>query len=232
MQQTSEKYKDLQRRGGHYEFIVTIGSVTYGRAELYELKTTKTLFDGNGPSVGGCVAGEIDLKMRIPDAEIPRMARIRPYVRLVLGEEKSELLQKGEFFIDTRSIDRNGGTITIHGYDAMLKAETDFDAGGLVTGWPRKDIDVINMVAKAMGVRVDTRTAAVIKNGYDIELPTGYSNREVLSNIAALYAGNFAISDTGELLLVCLGDENESGNGYLVTEWGAGIAMGGVLIRV
>lgn len=165
--------------------------------------TTLNVFPGSTPGVGGCVCGEIDVEMRLPAAKIPKRARLIPYVRLTDGVQTSEWIQKGVFYADTREEDpgKTISTLTIHGYDAMLRAEADYP-GESKLAWPAKDIDVVREIATAMGVGVDSRTVDALKKGYKIQLPTGYSQREVLGYIAASYAGNFVISDLGELLFI------------------------------
>lgn len=44
--------------------------------------------------------------------------------------DHSEWLPKGTFYIDTRKLDPESGVLTIHGYDAMLKADHDFVQSG------------------------------------------------------------------------------------------------------
>lgn len=165
--------------------------------------TSLNVFPGGAPSVGGCICGEIDVELRLPATNIPKRARLIPYVRLTDGERTSEWIQKGVFYADTRDKDPREtiSTLTIHGYDAMLRAEADYPAESQLD-WPAADIDVVREIAAAMGVGVDKRTLDAMTRKYKIQLPTGYSQREVLGYIAGSYAGNFVISDLGELLLV------------------------------
>ena len=67
--------------------------------------------------------------------------------------------------------------------------------------------------------------------GYYFPLPVGYSMREVLGMIAAAYAGNFIITQTGELRLVTMFDlPPETRN--LLTEDGFKIVIGDLYILV
>lgn len=167
--------------------------------------TTLNVFSGSTPGVGGCVCGEIDVEIMLPKTTVPKKVRMVPYVRLTDGVRRSSWVQKGVFYADTREVSpgETFSTLKIHGYDAMLRAEADYP-GTSKLDWPAKDIDVVKEIAAAMGVGVDSRTVEGMNKGYQVQLPTDYSQREVLGFIAASYAGNFVISDLGELLLVQL----------------------------
>ena len=119
--------------------------------------------------------------------------------------------------------------IKLHGYDDMLKAEQDYPASTLA--WPARDIDVVREIAAFIGVSIDPRTIPIINRGYTIQYPTGYSCRDVLGYIAAMYAGCFVMSDIGELRLITIyGIPRETR--YLIDRNGAAITFGGVKILV
>ena len=82
-----------------------------------------------------------------------------------------------------------------------------------------------------MGVSVDPRTTAMITQGYTIPLPTGYTLREVLGYIAAMYVGCFIMSDAGELRLVSILELPPETN-YLIDQLGDAITFGGDRILV
>ena len=93
------------------------------------------------------------------------------------------------------------------------------------------NIDVIRDIASAIGTYVDTRTTQIMDKGYKINYPAEYSMREVLENIAAMYAGSFVMSDTGEMLLVTMfGIPKETS--YLIDSAGFAITFGGDRILV
>ena len=241
MQQTSDLYKSLfndllaGKPGIRYESSLTIGSGDpdsgYDESVLISVKTTQRMFSGDTPSIGDCVAGEIDVSMLHPAAVIPRRARLIPYVRLTDGVNRSEWIQQGVYFIDTRKSSGSDTVkkLTLHGYDAMLRAEADYPPSNMQ--WPARDIDVVREIADSMGVSVDARTVDIMSRGYLIEYPGNYSQRETLGYIAGLYAGCFVMSDLGELRLVqlaCIPPETR----YLVTGDGQAITIGGVRILV
>lgn len=112
--------------------------------------------------------------------------------------------------------------LSIHGFDAMLKAEADYPSGGT---YPMLDKNVVSRIATAMGITVDSRTLSELNKGYLLELPVGYSMREVLSYIASMYCGNFIINDAGQLRLIGLNSIPPETN-YLIDNSGFAITFG------
>ena len=259
MQETSALYKELLSSEHSIDTRLTVGeagvlitkrgeAITFGGVSilvgttgadggydeslLVSMETKAKVFKDRTPTVGQCISAEINIEMHKPYGEIPKQARLVPYVRLTDGTRHSEWIQKGVFYIDTRSKKEDGSAIekiVIHGYDAMLKAEQDYPESSL--SWPAKDIDVVREIARFLGVPVDKRTVELINYGYPVQYPSGYSCREVLGYIAAMYAGCFIMSDVGELRLVGLTDIPEETR-YLITEDGYSITFGGVRILV
>ena len=172
--------------------------------DLYEVTISGTLFSTATLSFGGCVSREITVRFYPRGATIPRMAAMRPQVRLVGEAGVSEWVSKGVFYIDTRQYDRASGILTLTGYDAMLKAEADFISPGDVGVWPQRMADVADEIAEMLGLEMDARTR--LDNSYWMELPTGYTMREILGYIAAAHAGNWTITDEGKLRLVRIDD--------------------------
>lgn len=202
---TSQTYNDLIADPAHYFNVkAVINGVTYGRDVVSSLQTQSGLFSDGQPGVGACVASEIDLVMLAPTVTIPRMAEIKAYVQVTDGTDVSEWIPQGVYYIDTREETRDDGvpTLTIHGYDAMLKTEQMFP--GVEESFPMDDIDVVEMIASFIGVDVDDRTDEVMTHAYQISAPVDYTMREVLSYIGAMYAGNWIITQEGKLLLVAL----------------------------
>lgn len=210
----------------------TGGDGGYDESILISMEIDFRVFSEESPAVGNCVSAEIDVEMDKPFGEIPRQARLVPYVRLTDGKRRSEWIQKGVFYIDTREDKKDGSSIekiVIHGYDDMLKAEQDYPTSTL--SWPAKDIDVVREIAAFIGVSIDARTLLIISHGYSIQYPAGYSCRDVLGYIAAMYAGCFVMSDIGELRLITIyGIPKETR--YLVDKSGYAITFGGDKIIV
>lgn len=258
MQETSSIYKRLLADPGHWkEYTLVIGesgvlvnerseTITFGgtailvassgadsgfnESAIISMSTQKNMFSDSNPSVGNCIAGQIAIDMMKPKGDIPRRARLAPYVRLTNGNEHSEWIPKGVFFIDHReySGDENERMV-INGYDHIILTEDEFPSS--TNEWPRTDIDVVRDIANEIGVSVDQRTVQIMNKGYKINYPAGYSMREVLENIAAMYAGSFIMSDTGELLLVTMfGIPKETS--FLIDNVGFYITFGGDRILV
>lgn len=147
-------------------------------------------------------------------------------------ESYSEWIQQGVYFVDTREViksESNVDVLVLHGYDAMLKAEQMFVSSTILGD--SVDIDMVNEIARIMGVAVDERTTALMTMGYTIPLPTGYTLREVLGYIASMYVGSFIITDVGKLRLVSVLEMPEETN-YLINEEYDYITFGGYRILV
>ena len=253
MQETSSLYKQLLADPGHWkEYALVVGEsgvlvnehsekITFGGTAILvassgadsgfrenaiiSMSTQKSIFPDSTPTVGNCIAGQITVDMVRPKGDIPRRARLSPYVRLTNGVEHSEWIQKGVFFIDHREYSgEENERMVISGYDHIILTEADFPSS--TDEWPRMDIDVARDIASAIGTSVDARTPKIMNKGYKINYPAEYSMREVLENIAAMYAGSFVMSDTGELLLVTMfGIPKETS--YLIDRAGFAITFGG-----
>ena len=191
--------------------LVETGSPDDGIREnaLMSLTTSNQLFSGNTPSIGNAVAGQIELKMLDLGFNIPRMAEIRPYVRATDGTNVSEWIPQGVYYIDTRYITKNDDGLdiwTINGFDAMLKAEQPYPYDTAT-----KASTVIKNVAGMMGLSQDNIDSHVweiipINGGDTIQCSGEYTAREHLQYIAALYGGNWTMTNEGKLNLVRIND--------------------------
>lgn len=217
---------------GGNRILVSSSGADAGYAEdiIVSMQTYSSVFSGESPVVGECIAGEISATILKPKGDIKRMSRVVPYVRVCNSEKQSEWIQKGVYFIDQRSYSgEENELMTIHGYDAILFSEADYPSSE--DEWPRKDIDVVRDIAKEMDVTIDSRTVEIMRNGYMIQYPAEYSQREVLGFLAAMYAGSFVMSDAGELRLVQLnGIPKETS--YLTDHAGFVLTFGGEKLLV
>lgn len=231
MQSTSALYNNIVAGEHEFQFRLIIDGVgTFGEDQIESISTSIQMFNGT-PDVGKAVAGEVTISMLLPNAAIPKMAVLRPQTRAVNATQQSEWIPQGVYYIDTRERTKNNDgldILTIHGYDAMLRAEQMY--AGRITG-NSTDIQMVNEIAYQMGVSVDARTAALMTNAYTIPLPTGYSYREVLGYIASMYVGCFIMSDEGKLRLVSLLELPHETN-YLIDQIGNAITFGGDRILV
>lgn len=234
MHSVSDLWRTLLASPGHRKEVkLVIAGVTYGEDKIVDssLRIDGGLYSDFG--IGNCCARQIDFEI-YPQGTIPRQAQIEVYVRLVLGEQVSEWIPKGVFFFSTRKTDRITGVLSVHGYDAMLKAEeTWLDSGYDTETWPMPAATAVNDIAARMGVAVDSRTVldAAFPMQYPVDDEGDMTMREALGRIAVANAGNWIITDDGKLLLVGLNSMPEETN-YLVTETGSAITFGGVRILV
>ena len=241
MQTVSDGYNTIIAQTNHwFETRVRINGVNYGEDKLMSVTATNRIFGSEQPTVGGCISGELEVKMLAPTVAIPRMAEVRPYVRVKDGTRTSEWVSQGVFYIDTRSTTHNDDgldILTIHCYDAMLKAEADYPSTS--TSFPKSDVNVVKEIAWAMGLQarptyttgLDSRTLPLMTKNYQISLPVGYSMREVLGNIAAMYCGNWIMNYEGKLRLITL-TELPSETNYLIDNAYEPITFGGDRILV
>lgn len=194
-----------------FETQVIINNIVYQQSQIMDLRIEFRAFSEEQPTVGSCLSAELTLKMLKPSATIPRMALIRPQVRVCSDYGESEWIPQGYFYIDTREESKNDDdlpVISFHAYDAMLKAEKMYPS--TESSWPKTDIAVVKEIAYYLGLQssstgtagVDARTIALMTSGYSISAPAGYTMRETLANIASMYAGNWVVSMENKLLLI------------------------------
>lgn len=229
MQTVSTTYTTILSGRHRAEWKVEINGVEYNAPQLESIEINAGVFSQTAPTVGACISAEIDLTLLKPSVTIPRMASIRPYVRITNGVLTSEWLPKGLFYIDTREATKNGGVekLSLHGFDSMLMAEQLCP----LQGFPMSDISAVQAIATFLGVELDDYVTGQINKGYTVPIPTDYTCREVLGYIAAAYAGSFIMDDFGNLRLVQV-------NGYpaetnlLINAAGLYITFGGDRIIV
>ena len=229
MQTTSELYKELLSAGATKEIKAEIGGETYGEDRICSLATTGSLFSADTLSAGGAVARQIDISVR-DHGDIPKMAKIIPYYRLVQGDTVSEWIPKGVFYIDTRQADKTSGVLTIHGFDDMLKGSVIWEPDQTLT-FPMTFRKAAEVIAGLMGVELDNPDD--ISADYEIvDYPANeYTQRNILQFIAAAHAANFVMTDTGKLRMVCINDIPAE-TSYLISESGSAILFGGVKIAI
>ena len=232
MHTVSDLWRQMLANPAHaVEAKLKIAGVEYGEDKIVRksLMVYGGLYSTFG--IGNCSARQIDFEI-YPKGTIPRQAKIEVFARLVLGEQASEWIPKGVFFFSTRKTDRVTGVLSVHGYDAMLKAEeTWLDSSYDSKTWPMPAETAVNDIAARMGVAVDSRTAldASFPMQYPVDDDGDMTMREALGRIAVANAGNWIITDEGKLLLVGLNSMPKETN-YLVTENGSAITFGGVRI--
>ena len=227
MQDTSALYNQIFETDGHYaEVKINIAGVDYGQDKIVSLSTYGGLFAEGTLGAGGAVAGEIDLQLYDPGS-IPKMAKLIPYYRFVAGNQVSEWIQKGVYYIDTRSQD--GNVLTIHGFDDMLKAEQVWYPDQSLE-FPMSMQAAATEIAGIMGVTIDSRTQ--FNALYQVDYPANdWTLRDILRFIAAAHAANWIMTDLGQLRMVPIYEIPDT-TSYLVDEYGNAITFGGIRILV
>lgn len=203
--------------------------------QLISISTSQHMFD-NDPTLGTAIAAEIEIQMLNPIGDIPTMAQLVPYVRVCNATQQSEWIQQGVFYIDTRQVTHNVDGIdvlTVHGFDAMLKADRYWQDTGRLN-WSLgtvADTAMVQEIATIIDVSVDPRTWDIMTDGFRIPPPTNYTLREVLGYIAGAYAGCFIMTDVGELRLVSILELPQETN-LLIDGAGDYITFGGDRIKL
>ena len=207
-----------------YEYKVTVGGVEYGMNDILADSVTlnQQLFDA--PSIGGTWSAEFDMSFW-PKEKPPRMAEVRPYLRQTPDEPWHQL---GIFWIDTREQDDE--LLTIHAYDVILKAGKVWTPDQSLS-FPMTMEQASKTIASIMGTTLDPR--CVFDPSYKVDYPANeYTMRDILGYIAAAHAGNWIVTDAGQLLLVPLFGSAPAETNYLIEENGSAIVIGGKCILV
>lgn len=199
MQGTSALWKRLWADGtARLETVAEIGGTEYAAISAPVISRALTQ---DGLSVGNAVSATCRLTVLTEDA-IARSAEVVVRMRLSDGETTSEWLPAGTFYVSHRERDAVTGLTTLACYDAMLKANAEYDRDG---AWPRPMATVAAQIAQALGVTMDPRTAIQAGDDFRVPLPeAGATMRDVLSGIASAHGGNWALTPENRLRLVPL----------------------------
>lgn len=244
MQKTSDTYKSIMRGRHWFECKVVISGNTFEQNDIFSMKISRQLFNGEYPTIGSCVSAEIDLVIKKPNVTIPRNAVIAPYYRVTNGTASSEWIPKGIFWIDTRQETKNPygvDTLTIHGYDDMLKLSqkvANFNSIKILTFLSKlfNDGIVLQLDSLAFYSYPDLDR---VRNGviYDCK---GKTYREILSAIGMKLCVNFVIDEISEgvdtpiygLTFIPFEPIAPEANSFLIDESGNYILVGGDRIIV
>lgn len=236
MQEVSARYQELLTGSHTKESRLLVDGTAYGESTIIKgsLKTAVALFAGDTPTVGGAVAGEINVQLLgVASSSVARMAELRPQVRLVGDSgEPSEWVAQGVYNVDKRSYNKQTGVLTLHGYDKMLATEQWYT--GSVGNGGAVDIDIVNRVCTQVGITLDSETDSFFSasgKNYKVTKPRNYTCRELLQAIAGWYGGNWCMTPVGKLRLVLLNSLPKETN-YLVDNGGNAITFGGDRILV
>lgn len=230
----SALFDSLWRNPLHEEEIrLEIAGINYSHKDIVADSVNISGGEFSEPDIGNCASRQIDMTV-IPIGVIPRQAEIKVFLRLKLEDQVSEWIPQGVFFISKRSKNKIDGTLSIHGFDAMLKAgQVWLTDDYRLDKWPKTEDEAVKDIASRMGIDIDPRTS--LFNEFMVDYPVNENGEmtmtDILEGIAVANSGNWIISNAGKLLLRRYGDIPEETN-YLVTEYGDSITIGGVRIRV
>ena len=219
MHQTSEIYQEIVADRFHkVECKLLIDGVEYGENTLVSVETENNLFAEEAPSCGNAVSGTITAKLRTPNTVIRTKAKMELFARVTIGDLASEWIPKGVYFLDTREKQKakNGEDtiIVLDGFDAMLFGEQDYTPSG---NWPKSDAEVVGDMCWLLGVECAWHP----DRNFSISEPAGYSVREILGYIAAMYGGSVTINDSGKLQFIGL-RQNSSGQDVIFSQISVG----------
>lgn len=219
MHQTSELYQKIVADRFHkVECKLVIDGVEYGENTLVSVETENNLFAKEAPSCGNAVSGTITAKLRTPNTVIRTKAKMELFARVTIGDLASEWIPKGVYFLDTREKQKakNGEDtiIVLDGFDAMLFGEQDYTPSG---NWPKSDAEVVSDMCWLLGVECEWHP---YKN-FQITEPVGYSVREILGYVAAMYGGSVTINDYGKLQFIGL-RQNSNGEDVVFSQISVG----------
>lgn len=219
MHHTSELYKEIVADRFHkVECKLLIDGVEYSENDLVSIETENNLFAEEAPSCGNAVSGTITAKLRTPNTVIRTKAKIELFARVTSGDLESEWIPKGVYFIDTREKQKakNGEDtiIVLDGFDAILIGEQEYIPSG---GWPKSDAEVLEEMCWILGVECVWQP----DKNFPIQKPSGYSVREIIGYIAAMYGGSVTMDDSGKLKFVGL-RQNQDGHDVVFSSLSVG----------
>lgn len=151
--------------------------------------------------------------------------------KIVSYRENSESIMEGDYIIGIDGIVKVYSIVTISSGTYAMWRSNNSDI--FPTNWPRTDILVVGEIAKRIGIKIEQKTLEFLAKGYSVQFvgygEAGYTMREVLGYIGAMYAGNWCISNTNMLRLIPV---YYSDLGYLKTEEDYRLTMGGSRIII
>ena len=123
--------------------------------------------------------------------------------------------------------------MTIVAFDAMFRGNQSYPSSSLTWddthpyAW-----QVVDEILEFMDVTAEEDTLTLLRaSNYIVQFPAQYSLRDVLGSIAAMYGGNFIITNEGLMRFVAFADLAGE-TYYLVTNAGSPITFGGTKILI
>lgn len=200
-----------------YEVRVVQGNNIYGLDKLKSVTMHPMLTSESGISIGNACSTECRITLLEQSEYWPRMAQFTVEFRISSGAggTKSEWITAGTFYTDERSEDKYGN-LSIIAFDAMMKADqgwTDkIPSADLPATWPITAYDWASMIQNAELAIFDDLTQLNDTVAF-IGLDTTTSIRDVLKSIAAIHAGNWAMTANEKLRLIPFENVTEPAQG-------------------
>lgn len=205
MQTTSALYKQILADPRHVkEWRAQIGEATFDKTNLVSIRRSSALYGKQ--LIGGACSGSLELVLwNVASNDVPEMARIELFARLVSDSGTSEWLPMGTYWINRRKDDQEDDTLTLQCVDGMMFGEQDFyPTGSTITDWTSKTMrEVAQICATKMGIALEDETQFQNAAPYVLTAPPiGYTVRQVLQGIAAAHSGNIIVTADNKLRLV------------------------------
>ena len=187
MQNVSADYQRIQlAHDKSYEAKLVIDGVgEFGHDEIVDMSTSIALFDGQ-PNVGTAVAAEINVSLLPPSAEIPRMACLRPYIRVSGSAPASSAVTIHNGVLTSQYATYSNGKITFAP-----------ESGAVVSGetliFPVDGVEYLTSEWIPQGVfYIDTRETTANYDGIPVLTIHGY---DAMLKTEQMYASNDTVGD-------------------------------------
>lgn len=187
MQNVSTTYERLAKSTNKwYETKLVIDDVgEFGEGQLFSISTNIEMFHGQ-PDIGSAVSAEINVTMEMPSVEIPRMACLRPYVRVTGMAAKSSAVTIVDGVLSSPYASYSNGKIT-------FSAQSGATYANGVLSFPIDSTEELTSEWIPQGVYfVDTREVTANSNGLDILMLHGF---DAMLKAEQPYSSNATVSD-------------------------------------
>lgn len=194
MQNVSASYERLANSNNKwYETKLVIDEVgEFGEDQLMSISTNIALFQRQ-PELGKAVSAEINVSMLMPSVEIPRMACLRPYVRITGTAAKSSAVTIVDGVLTSPYASYSNGKITF----APESGATYVN--GVLT-FPVDSTEELTSEWVPQGVfYIDTREVTANNNGLNILSLHGF---DAMMKAEQPYSSNATVSDAPDTLYV------------------------------
>lgn len=194
MQNVSASYERLSKSNNKwYETKLVIDGVgEFGEDQLMSVSTNIAMFQGQ-PEIGKAVSADIYVSMLMPSVEIPRMACLRPYVRVTGMTAKSSGVTIENGVLSSPHASYSNGKIT-------FSAESGATYANGVLTFPVDGTEELTSEWVPQGVfYIDTREVTANNNGLNILSLHGF---DAMMKAEQPYSSNATVSDAPDTLYV------------------------------